>query len=322
MYMKGMLSASCAGFVMLWLSPSAAFAGGGQGAVRPMARRAASLGHQLVRMKAAPTNGANVKAALEANRVRLDAMSSACPDVSELTRLRFALAFPIQSEALANLKETVAWRTGAGAAIVASAEAAVAKATAGGGWDNEPVLSAAPHAAVINRYISSKNILTLSTASGDLLYVIRASGIDDRAMMDKVSVPQMVEFFLYVKEVHSLVANERSARTGRLCGVVFANDVTGVRSIPDSRFSKALSTSSEQYEKLYPSMAGQTMILNLPFILQAFVGLIKPLFPKTVQDRLMFESAPVLAKLTELTPLTTDPTSRKSFLAEVTKLLR
>ena len=56
---------------------------------------------------------------------------------------------------------------------------------------------------------------------------------------------------------------------------------------------------------LYPSLAGPTMILNLPFILQAFVGLFKPLFPKSVQARLKFERAPFLADLGELTPLTT-----------------
>ena len=63
------------------------------------------------------------------------------------------------------------------------------------------------------------------------------------------------------------------------------------------------------------------MILNLPFLLQAFVGLLKPLFPKTVQDRLMFETAPVLGRLKELTPLTTDMNTRKSFLAEISELL-
>jgi len=273
-------------------------------------------------MAAASFNGANVKATLASNRARVESLASVSPDVPELTRLRFALAFPTQAEAASALRDTVAWRLGAGRSIVDSAAEAVAKATAGGGWDNEAVALAAPHAAIINQFITSKSILTLSTDEGDLLYVIRASGINDRAMMDKVSVPQLVEFFLYVKEVHSLVANARSTTTGRLCGVVFANDITGIRNIPDKRFSEALTSSSQQYEKLYPSMAGPTMILNLPFILQAFVGLLKPLFPKSVQARLMFVSAPVLAKLKELTPLTTDANTRKSFLAEVNKLLR
>merc|ERR1711924_153370 len=179
----------------------------------------------------------------------------------------------------------------------------------------------APHAALINPYITPKNIVTLSTDDGDLVYVIRASLIDDKAMMSKVSVDQLVEFLLYVKEVHSLVVNARSQRTGRLCNVVFANDITGTMKPPDPKFSKALTASSKSYEKLYPSLAGPTMILNLPFVLQAFVGLFKPLFPKVVQARLKFESAPFLAKLSELTPLTTDAKSRKSFLSEVESLL-
>ena len=44
---------------------------------------------------------------------------------------------------------------------------------------------------------------------------------------------------------------------------------------------------------------------------QAFVGLFKPLFPKSVQARLKFTQAPVLSKLGELTILTTDAGKRK-----------
>jgi hypothetical protein len=81
---------------------------------------------------------------------------------------------------------------------------------------------------------------------GDLMYVIRASSIDDKALMDNVSVDQLVEFLLYVKEVHSLIVNARSEKTGRLCGVLFANDISGIRNIPDKRFSQALTASSQQ----------------------------------------------------------------------------
>merc|ERR1712032_759362 len=109
--------------------------------------------------------------------------------------------------------------------------------------------------------------------------------------------------------------------TGRLCNVIFANDISGTRKPPDPMFSQALTASSKQYEKLYPSLAGPTMILNLPFVLQAFIGLFKPLFPKSVQARLKFEEAPVLSKLGELTILTTDSSKRKLFLAEINDLL-
>merc|ERR1711871_857624 len=148
------------------------------------------------------------------------------------------------------------------------------------------------------------------------------SQIEDKEMMSKVSVDQLVDYLLYVKEVHSLVVNARSERTGRLCNVIFANDITGTRKAPDPQFSKGLQASSKSYEKLYPSLAGPTLILNLPFILQAFVGLFKPLFPKSVQARLKFESAPFLAKLNELTPLTSDNTARASFLREVDSIIK
>jgi len=44
------------------------------------------------------------------------------------------------------------------------------------------------------------------------------------------------------------------------------------RKPPDALFGKALTASSKSFEKLYPGLAGPTMILNLPFILQAVVG--------------------------------------------------
>lgn len=272
-------------------------------------------------MQTAIKQGGFVQGMLDANRAQIDALGKIGPEMSELTRLRFCLAFSEKGEAEEAMRETVAWRAGPGKAIVDSAAEAVAASMAGGGWDNEPVRLAAPHAAAINTYITPKNILSLSTAEGDLVYVIRASLIEDKELMQKVTVDQLVDFLLYVKEVHSLVVNARSEKTGRLCNVIFANDISGTRKPPDPQFSKALTASSKSYERLYPSLAGPTMILNLPFVLQAFIGLFKPLFPKTVQARLKFEAAPYLAKLKELTPLTTDASVRKAFLAEVDKLL-
>jgi len=246
--------------------------------------------------------------------------------MSEISRLRFALAFPTRIEARKALREAVAYRQGEGKSIVQAAATAVATAMSmneenGGGWSNDVVRESAPHASTINQYITPENIITLSMDDGDLIYVIRASLINDKELMSKVSVKQMSDFFLYVKEVHNLVANARTEKTGRLCDVIFANDISGVLAVPDPKFSKALTESSQQYENLYPSLAGPTMILNLPFVLQAFIGLIKPLFPKTVQDRLAFEQAPVLASLEELTPLATDPSRRKSFTTEIKSLL-
>jgi len=265
----------------------------------------------------------DVNTLLRRNGRVMDSLATLSEDVSEITRLRFALGFDTPSEAKSALREAIAYRSrGRGKVIVEAAHKAYETAFIGGGWDNGVVRDAAPHANLINKFISSKNIVTTSTAAGDLVYVIRASGIDDKAMMDKVSVEQLSEFFMYVKEIHNLVANTRSEQSGRLCEVIFANDIVGVRKPPDPRFSKALSSSSSQYAKLYPSLAGPTLITNLPFILQAFVGLFKPLFPKSVQDRLKFVRAPVLATCKDLTQLTGNSRVRKDFIVEIDRLLK
>lgn len=226
-----------------------------------------------------------------------------------------------EKEAENLLLDAIDWRKGKGKQIVDAAQAAVEKATANGGWDNDFVRDAAPHAKLINDFITPKAVITTSTEDGDLVYVIRASQIDDKALMDKASVDQVCDFFMYAKEVHNIIANKRSASTGRMCSVIFANDISGVRKAPDKRFSQALTASSDQYESLYPSLAGPTMILNLPLILQAFVGLLKPLFPKSVQERLVFKRAPVLASLKELTPLGNDQAIKTRFVREVKGLL-
>lgn len=254
----------------------------------------------------------------------VDSLKEALPEdveMSEIALLRFALAFPDEQEAEAALMKAIQWRKTTGKHIVDAAKEAVAKATANGGWENEVVRDMAPHAALINDYITPKAVITTSTEDGDLVYVIRASQIDDKEMMDKCTIEQVCDFFMYAKEVHNIVANERSAKTGRMCSVLFANDISGVRKAPDKRFSKALTSSSDQYEDLYPSLAGPTMILNLPLVLQAFVGLLKPLFPKSVQERLVFKRAPVLASLKELTPLGQDQSIRLKFVREVKALL-
>jgi hypothetical protein len=190
--------------------------------------------------------GSDLKSLFDTNRKSISLLSSISPEVSKITLLRFALQFPDEAEAEKALKETMQWRSGKGLNIVNSAATAVAEATADGGWKNDIVRAAAPHASKINQYITSKNILTISLNEGDLLYVIRASSIDDKALMDEVSVDQLVEFLLYVKEVHSLIVNARSEKSGRLCGVLFANDISGIRNIPDKRFSQALTASSQQ----------------------------------------------------------------------------
>ena len=106
--------------------------------------------------------------------------------------LRFALAYPDDvKEAEKALKNAIKWRQTTGKSIVDAAKGAVAKATANGGWDNDVVRDAAPHADVINDFITPRAVITTSTEDGDLVYVIRASQIDDKELMTWTTVWQL-----------------------------------------------------------------------------------------------------------------------------------
>ena len=272
----------------------------------------------LLPLLVASVHGLQLASLLDANRATVNALN---PDVSELTRLRFAMAFPDDAAAASSaLEEQLAWRAGEGASIVSAAASAVKAATADGGWNNQPVNDAAPHAALVNQYITTNQIVTLSTAEGDLVFCIRAAALDDASLMSAVTVEQLTDFFLYTKEIHSLVADARTERSGRLCRVLLANDLGGLNLAGDASFRSALSASSKAATRLYPSLAGPTLLLNLPFLLQTLVSLFKPLFPPAVLERLKFAKAEKLGLVADLATLTTDAGARDAVLGELEEI--
>jgi hypothetical protein len=109
------------------------------------------------------------------------------------------------------LRSAVSWRSNEGRAIVTSARRAVASASSGGvrTWNNDPVRDAAPHS--FRRYLATEQCITTTLPStGDLVYCIRAGRIDDVGLMSEATIENMVDFFLYCKEVNSAVADVRS----------------------------------------------------------------------------------------------------------------
>mmetsp|Transcript_9266 Transcript_9266/g.13616 ORF Transcript_9266/g.13616 Transcript_9266/m.13616 type:complete len:295 (+) Transcript_9266:43-927(+) len=237
--------------------------------------------------------------------------------------LRYCLGDKADEDVEEQLKSTLEWRQGDGADICASATAAINLALSSdtGPWDNAPVRDMAPHASIVNKYITPSQCLTTPTNSGDLCYIIRASRVDDVALMSEVSVEQMTEFFLYCKEVNFLVANMRSAASDKLACVVTANDLAGVKLIGgDATFRKALSASSNKANELYPNLSGPTFLLNLPKLVRALVKLFTPLFSAEVRKKLKFEKGP-LNNVDELTELVTDQEKRKLFLSQVDDML-
>ena len=83
--------------------------------------------------------------------------------------------------------------------------------------------------------------------------------------MSAVSLDEMVDFFLYTKEVNNRVADLRSAQTDSLIKVITVNDLKGVKVIGgDKDFRASLSAATKKATELYPSLNGRSLLVNPP----------------------------------------------------------
>jgi hypothetical protein len=224
-------------------------------------------------------------------------------------------------DASTKLAANLEWRIGEGKAICDSAQRALQAATADGGWKNDAVMNAAPFATKILQYLTPSNILTTTTSCGDLICCIRAGGINDVDLMKAVSVDEMVDFFVYAKEINTCVCNTRSLQSDKLLCLLTANSLEGVQLVGgEAKFRAALSASSKKCDPLYPNYNGPTLLLNLPSLLGALVKLFTPLFPPTVRARLRFEAGP-LSGNRDLTLVLPGRAERPKFLDDIDRLV-
>lgn len=280
---------------------------------------------------------ASVQALLSANKEQIASLKNVAQSIStdaavaptnDVFYLRYALetSYETNDERMAALKSNIQWRASEGKDIVKNAHQAIMQAAASSGadkkWDNQPVQQAAPHADRINKYLTSIQCITTSHPStNDLIYCVRAGKIDDKALMSTVTVDEMIDFFLYVKEVNAVVADMRSLETDSLIKIVTCNDLIGVKIIGSSSdFRSALSLSSKKATELYPSLSGRALLLNLPKLLGALVKLFTPLFPKAVMDRIRFERGP-LKDIDDLMEIAKSGAARDEFIQQMDELV-
>merc|ERR1719464_83480 len=233
----------------------------------------------------------------------------------------FYLRYCLEDKGIDDMKKTLAWRQGEGKAMCDAATKAFEAATADGAWNNVPIRDGAPSADIINNYIDENTGLTTASSKGDILYCIRAGKIDDNELMEKVSVDNLVSFFLYSKEIIALAANARSLKDDRLAYVLTVNDMNGLKLVGgDASFRSALGASSKQANELYPAFAGPTLLFNLPRLVSAVVKLFTPLFPKKVRERIKFEQGP-LKNVDDLINIAPGGKDRDDFLAAIDGLV-
>jgi len=138
--------------------------------------------------------------------------------------------------------------------------------------------------------------------------------------MSAVSIDEMVDFFLYCKEVNAMVADMRSLQTDSLIKIVTCNDLKGVKLVGGSKdFRASLSAASKKANALYPSLNGRTLMLNLPSLLGPLVSIFKLLLPKAVTKRLRFENGP-LKDVEDLREIADGGKGRDEFVDQVNAL--
>lgn len=234
-------------------------------------------------------------ASLQEQAKKAGADIAQAPYSNDVFFLRYCLIDDDDSPA-DRLMETMKWRTSdQGIRICGAAQSAIAAATSAddGSWNNDNVPASAPHSAKITPYLTPKNILTTSSSKGDLVTCICAGLIDDAALMQSCTVDEMVEFFLYAKEISATVANSKSMDSNKLVCLLTANSLEGISLTGDATFRSALSESSKQSSPRYPTLNGPTLLVNLPKLLGAIVKIFTPLFPAAVKARLRFEQGPL-----------------------------
>lgn len=116
------------------------------------------------------------------------------------------------------------------------------------------------------------------------------------------------------------MAEQRTRKTGKLCKLVAANDLTGISKFPDQKFQNALTGSAKLAVTLYPGYSGATILLNLPWIARMLVSVLTPLFPGAVREKIKFSKEAMEYAQDNLRDITTEPT-RTKFVNDITAIL-
>jgi hypothetical protein len=262
-----------------------------------------------------------------AKSIITDDDDAAVVPTNDVFYLRYLLekSYENDYERIEALKRNLEWRKSDGKHIVMSAHDAIKAARSDENskkWNNKPVEQAAPHSDRIGKYLTSVQCITTSLpSSNDLVYIVRAGKIDDKALMSSVSVDEMIEFFLYVKEVNAAMADIRSVETDSLIKVITCNDLSGVKLVGGSSdFRSALSLSSKKAVELYPALSGRSLLLNLPSLLGALVKIFTPLFPDAVRKRIRFEKCEPLKNVDNLMQVVESGAMRDEFIEQIDML--
>ena len=150
--------------------------------------------------------------------------------------------------------------------------------------------------------------------------------VDVEEAVDTLAMRRLQHSFLYSKAVNARVCALLSLKTGVMVTVVTVNDLKDVslRSTKlAGQFRAALGGAARRGDRLFPTLAGPTVIANLPKAIQLLVGLVANLFPVSVRRFLTFARIDSLDE--GLRRLLVEPDASAAFLdvdGTIDKMLR
>ena len=87
--------------------------------------------------------------------------------------------------------------------------------------------------------------------------------------MSEVSQDELSDFFVFAKELNGRVALARSEATGKLIGLVTANDLSGISLTGSGEFRSGIYTASNKKsppDDAYPQLRSMSPIVQSPFL--------------------------------------------------------
>ena len=232
------------------------------------------------------------------------------------------------ADAESTLRDSLEWRRGVGRIVLEKAQEAVNEASnvtsdasasttarQKGRWKNAPVQRNLPHKFAVGEFLTDEQLTyVLDGQRARLVCCIQGRRIDEDGLMqaleaqsspddhamtcvdveeavDTLAMRRLQHSFLYSKAVNARVCALLSLKTGVLVTVVTVNDLKDVslRSTKlAGQFRAALGGAARRGDRLFPTLAGPTVIANLPKAIQLLVGLVANLFPVSVRRFLTF----------------------------------
>jgi len=215
-------------------------------------------GEEVISTASIQTEAPSIAELLTKHKEAIAELRDVCKDVlqpehDDIWLLRYILSRKTVDKAEPAVRKGIEWR--------AANKEWLAKAKEEGGK--------APYSDQIERFTAVD--IHKRNRDGGAVMIIRAGLTPVKQLMEVATVPQLTDWFMFLKEKTFLICDEATRRTGKLVKTVVLNDATGVPGMwelmglmRNNGLMTALGDSSKLSESVYPQLVSVSVILNPP----------------------------------------------------------